>query len=284
MVAEPPELNLKQVAAVLGVHYMTVYRYVRSQALPAHRIANNWMVTAEDVKAFQGRHLSLVHADVSVSDGWRIRVRRALEVGDETEGWRILDQALASGVTPIDCYVDILAGALSDISNEPRDAPLASEYLAVSTASRLVARLGARLRRPGRRRGTVIFGAPKGDYHSFPIAVVSDVVRLAGFDCLELGTNVPAQVFAAATIGVPRLVAVGIGVTIATQEETLSEAVRAIRAVDPDLPIVLGGQSSGTLNRSPLAPDFLWADTASDAVALFVRLAEERRPAWALNL
>ena len=36
-VAQPQELTLHQVAEILGVHYMTVYRYVRLGQLPAFK-------------------------------------------------------------------------------------------------------------------------------------------------------------------------------------------------------------------------------------------------------
>ena len=35
--------------------------------------------------------------------------------------------------------------------------------------------------------GTVVFGAPTGELHSLPISIAADLVRLAGFDVLELG-------------------------------------------------------------------------------------------------
>src|SRR5690606_20588805 len=116
----------------------------------------------------------------------------------ESAAWRVVQQALTSGHTAEECYLDLLTGALHRISSTGADAGAGSsqEYLATATASRLVARLGAQFRRPGRRRGTVVFGAPSGELHSLPIAIVADLVRLEGFTCLELGANVPPEVFA----------------------------------------------------------------------------------------
>ena len=90
------------------------------------------------------------HADRGAA--WRSRLQRTLGSGDETAAWRVLEQALAAGYPPADCYLDLLVGAIDEISgrSSPPDAPIAQEHLAVATAARLVARLGARFRRPGR--------------------------------------------------------------------------------------------------------------------------------------
>ncbi|NNN03394.1 MAG: helix-turn-helix domain-containing protein [Acidimicrobiaceae bacterium] len=276
------EFNLKQVAALLDVHYMTAYRYVRSRQLAARQIGTTWIISAEDLAAFQRhRALRVVAPEVPTTRTWRERIRPALESGDEVEGWRILESALNSGLAPLECYLDILVGAVTDSSDSSRKEPLVAEYLAISTASRLVARLGARLRRPGRSRGTVIFGAPAGEYHSFPIAVVADLVRLHGFTCVELGPNVPPRVFAQSLEGVHRVVAIGIGMTMSTHLPVLLETVAVVREADPSIPIVLGGQA--TLDDSadfPIAGTF-WAPDGRSALELFNELAEQRRPLWA---
>ncbi len=100
--------------------------------------------------------------------------------GDETAAWRVLEQALAAGHRPVDCYLELLVGAIDDITGRSTlpIGPVAEEYLATATAARLVARLGARFRRPGRSRGTVVFGAALGEHHTLAISVVADLVRL----------------------------------------------------------------------------------------------------------
>lgn len=275
-------LNLKQAAATLGVHYMTAYRYVRTGRLPARRAAAGWVVDANDLAAFAA---GAPHAADRETTDWRARLARTLAVGDEPAAWRIIEQALAAGRTPVDCYLDLVVGAIDDLSSrssEP-DGPIAHEYLAVATATRLVARLGARFRRPGRNRGTVVFGAALGEHHLLPISVVADLVRLEGFNCLELGADVPPKAFAEAAVGAHRLVAVGIGVTRATNLGAVRDTVKAVRACDPAIPVVLGGQAAtdpSTLKRTG-------ADAAAQdgrqAIELFNELARARRKLWLVD-
>src|SRR6478736_4594242 len=54
--SEAPErtdgLNLKEVAAALGVHYMTAYRYVRTGRLDAEKVGTAWVVRPEALGRF----------------------------------------------------------------------------------------------------------------------------------------------------------------------------------------------------------------------------------------
>ena len=277
------ELNLKQAATALDVHYMTAYRYVRTGRLPARKVGTGWVVDRMDLESFE---LSVAPTgfpdqDASGAD-WRNRLTRTLAVGDETGSWRILEQALAAGRTPAECYLDLLVGAINEISGRSRlpDAPVAQEYLAMATAARLVARLGARFRRPGRSRGTVVFGAPTGEYHTLPISVVADLVRIEGFNCLELGSNVPAAAFAGAATGAHRLIAVGIGVTTSTNLDAVRHTVSAVRAVDAGIPIIVGGQAAADPVAMKRVGADAWATDGNRAIEIIGEYARLRRTNW----
>jgi excisionase family DNA binding protein len=239
-------MNLKQAAAHLGVHYMTVYRYVRQGRLAAERNGTEWRVTRSALESFTASPTRAVAADddpAGVRTQWSSRLETCLLAADETAAWSVIDHALAAGHSPGDCYVEVIARALSSIGDRwARDElEIADQFLATAVAIRIVARLGARFRRPGRSRGTVVFGAPPGELHSLPIAIVSDLVRLRGFDVLELGANVPASAFASAVTRTPRLICVGIGVTQPENLRSVQAVVDEVREVDRRIPIIVGG-------------------------------------------
>ena len=111
-------MNLKQAAASLGVHYMTAYRYVRTGRLEARRVGTEWVVGLQDIRAFSAER-ELAGGAVDRADrgaDWRDRLRRTLVAGDETAAWRVLEQALAAGHRPADCYLGLLVGAIDDIT------------------------------------------------------------------------------------------------------------------------------------------------------------------------
>jgi excisionase family DNA binding protein len=281
---ESSDLNLKQVAAELGVHYMTAYRYVRTGRLPARREGTGWIISRASLDEFSAQPFRLLPDEgATYADAdWRERLRLTLVIGDEMAAWRIIEQALSAGHSPTACYLDLIVGAINDIGSRSAlpQGPVASEYLATATASRLVARLGARFRRPGRTRGTVVFGAPLGEHHVLPISVVADLVRLNGFRCLELGADVPPAAFAGAAREAYRLIAVGIGVTMTTGLEIVKDTIEAVHEVDPQIPVVLGGQGAQGPEVAETIGASAWAADGAQAIEVFSELARKRRALW----
>ena len=284
--SEAPEridgLNLKEVAALLGVHYTTAYRYVRTGRLDAERVGTAWVIRPDALRRFTAGDRACESGPTPRRSrvNWSGRLVRALVTGDETGAWRVIQQALASGSTPVACYLDILSPALRDISSPDDTADSSREYLATATATRLVARLGAQFRRSGRSRGTIVFGAPVGEMHSLPIAIVADLVRIEGFTCLELGADVPPEVFAHAAAHAPRLVAVGIGVTTAANIDSVRATIAAVRTVAADTPVLLGGQAVLNPDIAALVGATHWAADGAEALAIISDLGTptRRRP------
>lgn len=271
-------VNLKQAAIELDVHYMTAYRYVRTGRLDASRRGTAWVVSRAALDDFRRGPASEPTAMARGRTDWSERLAVALVSGDEPAGWKILEQALTSGRTPADCYLDVLSGALREIDDEAPEGDHSRGYLATATATRLVARLGARFRRPGRSRGTVVFGAPLGEHHSLPIAIVADLIRLEGFTCLELGADVPPRVFAHAAANAHRLLAVGIGTTTAAAGiDNLRTTITAVVELVPDVPIILGGQAVLNPDMASLHGATHWAADGSQAIEIINALASTGR-------
>jgi excisionase family DNA binding protein len=275
-------MNLKQAAALLGVHYMTVYRYVRQGRLVAERSGTEWRVARGALESFRASPQQAVTAGEDATGPriqWSSRLELCLLAGDETAAWSVIEHALAAGHSPTDCYLEVIATALSSIGERwARDQlEIADQFLATAVAIRIVSRLGARFRRPGRSRGTVVFGAPPGELHSLPIAIVSDIVRLRGFDVLELGANVPASAFASAVARTPRLICVGIGVTQPEHLRAVQDVIDEVREVDRRIPIIVGGLAVSEFEKVILRGVAAVADDGRAAVAIIESLTNAGR-------
>lgn len=275
-------LNLKQVAAHLGVHYMTAYRYVRQGQLPAWRDGTNWRVDTADLADFQRQRRARSAADGGDPEpvDWAARTAAALLANDEVTAWHLIERALAAGHEPAFCFIDMIGAALVEIDARSGDEDLGpSTWPAVTVlAERLVARLGARFRRPGRDRGCVVIGGPTGERHQIPISILADLLRLEGFQVIELGVDAAPEAFADAAERAERLHAVAIGVTTIEQLEATRASIAAVRRVGPAVPIVIGGQGV----RNPDLADVLdadgWAPDGRTAVATIAGLTP-RQPA-----
>jgi excisionase family DNA binding protein len=274
-------VTLKKAASILGVHYMTAYRYVRQGRLAAWRDGTEWRISLSAIESFVAGAPSADLHPASALDSaaaWRDRMESCLLASDETSAWRVIETALSAGHDPAFCYLDMIAAALSSIGDRwaAGEIDVADQHLATAVAVRLVSRLGARFRRPGRSRGTVVFGAPRGEMHILPIAIVADLVRLQRYDVLELGADVPAEAFVVSAARTPRLLCVGIGITQLELLDTVQEVVDAVRAVNADVPIIVGGLATKGLGRTALRGVTAVVDGGRDAIAVIESFASTR--------
>jgi excisionase family DNA binding protein len=269
-------ISLNDTAERLGVHYMTAYRYVRTGQLPAVKSGGEWRVLASDVESFRtgpkppattGRRQA----------GYHKRLEDRLVAGDETGAWAVIESALSAGVEPSEVYLDVLAPALAQIGADwaAGRATIAQEHRATAVTIRLIGRLGPRFNRPGKKRGTVIIGAPSGDQHSVPAAIASDLLRGQGFDVLDLGANTPAMSFVDAALHADRLVAVGISATADPDIEAIRGTIDLVHS-ELGCPVVLGGRALADIpDPESLGAEFLtWSSTSM--MQAFDSLAESR--------
>ena len=288
-VGPTPLLNLKEVARLLDVHYMTVYRYVRHGRLPARRHGPIWVVDRADVDAFRDgpEHPGAAQPPGGPAAGarsapggvdWVARLAAPLRAGDEVAAWTVVLGALSAGHDVASVHLDLIAGAVARIgaSVGHGQASTVDERLAVATATRLVARLGGRFPRRGRKRGTVVLAAPPGEYHGLPLALVANLIRHAGFAVLELGIDTPAADVLVAVDRADDLIAVGLGVTTIDRLDAACSVIAAVRLVHPSLPVLLGGQAVRNREVAELAGAVAWS-AGPDLVDALDALARARR-------
>jgi excisionase family DNA binding protein len=235
-------MTLQEAAERLGVHYMTAYRYVRTGKLPAEKAGVHWMVDAADVDRLLKAPATRRPRGTVRTEGPAKLAARMVD-GDEAGAWTIVENALTSTLEPQDVHLDLLAPALQQIGDdwEAGRLSVADEHRATVVAGRLIGRLGPRFARRGRKRGVVVVAAPAGEAHALPSAMLSDLLRGAGFEVIDLGADVPAASIVEAAEHATRLVAVLIGVTSTGHDKTVRAAIAALRAAGIDVPVLVGG-------------------------------------------
>ncbi len=234
-------ISLQEAADRLGVHYMTVYRYVRTGRLPGVKEAGEWRVERADVDKLRRRQADPRTRAREPRGAWATRrVLDRLVAGDEQGTWQLVEAALASGADPSEVHLELLAPALRAIGDrwETGQLSVADEHRASVVARRIIGRLGTRFNRPGRKRGTVVLGAVAGERHEIPGAIVADHLRHAGFDVVDLGADTPAESFveAARTFGPTCVI---LSVTGEGHDEAVIETVAALTVTD--VPVLIGG-------------------------------------------
>ncbi len=267
------DLTLHDAAELLGVHYMTAYRYVRLGLLPARKDGATWRVARADLDRFRDREVPPAGRGRRRAP-WDERFEARLVAGDARGAWGVVEAALAAGTALDAVYLEVIAPALASIGQRWADGEIdvAVEHRASGIATRVIGRLGPRFARRGRTRGTVVLGAPAGDRHALPVSLLADLVRGVGFEVVDLGADVPASSFAFAAVDAQRLVAVGVSVSTPGNEEAVRAAVEAIRGAVGDVPLLIGGGAvQGEDDARRLGADG-WAADGRGAVELLERL------------
>ncbi|MDH4116379.1 MAG: cobalamin-dependent protein [Acidimicrobiia bacterium] len=234
-------MSLHEAAERLGVHYMTVYRYVRLGLLPATKVGGSWSVLEVDLAAFTAP------AQQPSSRGqapWSERLESRMLAGDLAGSWSVVEAAMASGCTPPRVYTDLVVPALVSIGQKWADAEIGidEEHQASAIATRIVGRMGSLFARRGRTKGSVVLAMPSGDRHGLALAMLADVLRGEGYAVVDLGADIPARSIVDAAHKVPDLHAVCISVVYREALESAAETIGLLKSeIGSDLFVVIGG-------------------------------------------
>ena len=252
------DMTLHEAAAELGVHYMTAYRYVRHGQLQATKQRGTWRVARADL-------------DALVADA------AGASAGDGTGAWGVIEAALAAGTELDEVYLQVLSPAMASIGErwQRGELDISVEHRATAIALRLVGRLGPRFARRGRPKGTVVLGSPSGEHHALAVAMLADLVRLGGWEVVDLGADLPVGSFVYAVRDTADVVAVGVSVMTDAGLAMAQETLAGLRATIPNLLLVVGGPAV----RSSEHAVELGADATAWSAAEFVELLERYRAA-----
>ena len=261
-------VSLQEAADQLGVHYMTAYRYVRHGLLPAEKVGATWRVAAADVERF--RHRPAARRGPRARAPWDERLENRLRAGDELGAWGVVEAALAAGATPAAVYLEVLGPALRAIGDawEAGVIDVGVEHRASVIAMRVVGRLGPRFARRGRSRGTVVLGAPPGELHALPVAMLADLVRGAGFRPVDLGADVPVASYVRVVTESAPLVAAVVTVTTPDNERSVRALVGAVREACPAARVLVGGGAVVDRRLATSLGSDGWAPDAPGALSL----------------
>ena len=272
-------LTLDEAKEVLGVSYMTVYRYVKSRRLEGYQVGGVWHVPREALQQFQDEKSQPKTSAVASGDPRRTanyvrELERCLVAGDSSGAWEVLKRAIDSGADVERVYLEILSPTLADIGARwaAGEIDISVEHQASAIAARLIGQLSPRCFKRGRRRGQILIGGSTGERHVLALAMLGDLLRLQGWEVLDLGGDTPAESFVYAASKLPDLVAVGVSVTSGESEASASATVAALRAsIGPNVPVVLGG---GAIRDEKHAHD-LGADHFAQGAQGFIEFRDQ---------
>lgn len=269
--SSPTDFTLTEVAETLGVHYMTVYKYVRTGRLAATKVGGGWRISIDALDEFRSAPAPRTTGE---RVDWSARLGDRLIAGDEPGAWNVVEASMASGLTPSSVYLDVLAPALAAIGAgwAIGEVSIAEEHRATAVTNRLIGRLGPHFSRKGQTRGTIVIGAVAGDHHAVPIAMAADLLRGRGFAVMDLGADAPIETFVDAANTADRLLAVGISSSTAGVDDNVIATADALRD-QLGCRVVIGGNGIGPDARHAHVDAI--TSSANDMLDTFERIALE---------
>ncbi len=241
-----PALRLAEAAERAGVHYNTMYRWVRAGRLTAHRVGGEWRVEPSDLASVTGDDAEPPSPGRRGAPAWdrhRLSLLGPLTSGDLEGAWSVVQATIRSGADAEAVMLDLVAPTLSEVGRRWAEgaATVEDEHRATAVAARVLGRLSSSFARPGRKRGTVVVGGAPGDQHAFASSLVCEILRGRSWRTVELGADVPVASWARSVAGVDELVAALVVVGAEQHGPAAADTTTAIRRTAPGTLVVVGG-------------------------------------------
>jgi len=197
--------------------------------------------------------------------------------GNRREALRlVVDEGLLRGIPFATLHSEIIRKAQWEIGRlwQENHISVAQEHMATAISQLALSHLYRHLPRDPPNGRTVMVSCVEGELHELGARMASDFLEMAGFDVRFLGASVPVEhLVREVRESPPDLLA--LSVTMTFHLSALREAVAAVRAAVPRVPLVVGGLA---ISWAPgvdaeLGVPFIGTD-ASELVAAACRLLE----------
>jgi methanogenic corrinoid protein MtbC1 len=168
----------------------------------------------------------------------------ALLAGDRARCTALVNELLAADVGLKDLYVHLFQRALYQVGElwEHQRVSVAVEHLATAITERLLTLVQAQLFSGASREHAIVIACVANEYHDLGGRMVADLCELQGWRGYFLGADTPLPDLLQ-LIEERRPSMVGLSLSIYFSLPALMEALDAITAAHPDLPVLVGGQA-----------------------------------------
>jgi excisionase family DNA binding protein len=196
---DPTLLTLQEAADLVGCHYQTLYKRVRSGELPALVAGGSYRINREDLDAWLRERDAAKGAVPERADrDWPRQVdalTASLITGDARAARKQLDRLTAGGVAVDELCDRLLAPTLARIGDlwHADELSIADEHRASRIVETLLDRATAARPKTGPRIGSAVVATPVGDRHSIAAQMVAAGLQAEGLSVHYLGADLPVE-------------------------------------------------------------------------------------------
>jgi len=208
-------------------------------------------------------------------------IAESVITGRRTQVEGLVRQALEAGLSPQTVLADGLIAAMSEVGSRfERGEFYVPEMLVAARAMQAgLGVLSPRLAEGSfQMRGKVVIGTVKGDLHDIGKNLVGMMLQGAGFEIIDLGTDVPPQKFAEAARE-SRAGIIGMSALLTTTMRNMRSSIEALEdmGLRDKVKVIVGGAPLTDAFAREIGADG-YAPDASRAVALANRLVQGTYP------
>lgn len=113
------------------------------------------------------------------------------------------------------------------------------------------------------KKGTVIMGTVMGDLHDIGKNLCAMMIEGSGYEVIDLGVDVKPEQFAEALKKHPGA-CIGVSALLTTTMVNIELVVKAVKAVDPNCKVIVGGAPLSTDFAQKVGADFYGRDPQAD--------------------
>jgi 5-methyltetrahydrofolate--homocysteine methyltransferase len=218
-------------------------------------------------------------AALPARDRVKERLLASILAGDRDGVIPAVEEALAHGIPPLEINISMLAPALEEVGArfERRDIFLPQMILAAETVQAAFARLKREMK--GERipsRGRIVMATVLGDVHDIGKNICCTVLENYGYEIVDLGRNVPAEVIAEQAAAAKASL-IGLSALMTTTMRQMESVIAEVRRRGMPQKVMVGGAVVTPAYARKIGADG-YARNAGEIVRLVKRLSGAAGP------
>ena len=252
-------LDLNESADFLGVHYQTIYRWVREGEISATKIGTRYQIDPSELERFAAKRVEPTPPpEVTKVRNWDDIKRRFYDNlinFNEVAATDQITRLVTGSVDVVSILDNLIAPVLQQIGEDWNRGlvSISQEH----RASRLIHKIidSIDVARRGRPHGRVIVTTPSNEEHELPAAMASVALKADHWTVINLGSRVPSHDLIAYAVK-ERADLVVLSVTL---EDNIEEAREtAAKLKDSNIACIIGGRGQSLkelLKRAAQLPE-----------------------------
>ena len=201
------------------------------------------------------------------------KLRDAVMNGDEKGAAAAANEALAAGTDPVTIVTEGVTPAMAEVGKkfECGEAFVPELLISARATKAVFGILRPHLAKQGAQPvGRVVVGTVKGDLHDIGKNLVAAMLEGAGFEVIDLGTNVPPELFAKTALE-KRANIIALSALLTTTMPAMKATVDAVKKAALPIKVMIGGAPVTQSFAEEIGADG-YGETAASAVGVARKL------------